>query len=515
MARYLLLFALSCVWGYSIVAGLGSQEQEQVTERRILQDGEPTCLPERAKGCVNEFDCCSGTCVRFPWTTMCQVFPYYKGPTIAPSFEPSLFHSALPTEEPVGEPSIAPTEAKFTGVPTIKPSAAPTTKPTSFTPTRAPTAQATPRKKTFPVLSTRGNQIIDQNGNNVRIIGINYFGFEGPNFCVLGLDKRNLRELLMEIKGFGFNALRIPWSSEMLRGSYPLAMSFELNPQFTGLSSLEILKEMINMCDQIGLMVLLDRHSAIAGNYHKEPRPYIESPYYTLAQFYKDWEFMTEYFLDNPSVVAYDIFNEPEKGSKWDWDQWASIAATAGNKIHAINPKPLILIEGVGSYDPTTGREYYWWGGLLKGWAVDTPPLNAPNKLVASPHVYPHSVYPMPWFLTATFPGNLKKVWTDNWAYIYRQNKHPIWIGEFGFTLSDRKDLLWLSNFVAFINGDYNNDGSNALDPGKMGMSFTVWCVNPESSDTDALFAPDYETINTAFLNVLRPLLMDRTEYVI
>jgi hypothetical protein len=66
---------------------------------------------------------------------------------------------------------------------------------------------------TFPMrMHTVGNQILDENDEPFRIKAVNWFGMEGTNYVPHGLWERPYRDMIDQMQGMGFNALRIPFS---------------------------------------------------------------------------------------------------------------------------------------------------------------------------------------------------------------------------------------------------------------------------------------------------------------
>jgi aryl-phospho-beta-D-glucosidase BglC (GH1 family) len=69
---------------------------------------------------------------------------------------------------------------------------------------------------TFGPLSTAGNQIIDTTGEPVRLAGISWFGFESEYRTLEGLALRSYQSYIDQMKGMGFNTIRIPFASQVL-----------------------------------------------------------------------------------------------------------------------------------------------------------------------------------------------------------------------------------------------------------------------------------------------------------
>ena len=65
-------------------------------------------------------------------------------------------------------------------------------------------------------LSTDGNKIVDINGEQVILTGVNWSGFETSSGVVDVLWERDWQSMLQQVKNLGFNCLRIPWSNDNL-----------------------------------------------------------------------------------------------------------------------------------------------------------------------------------------------------------------------------------------------------------------------------------------------------------
>ena len=146
----------------------------------VCQTG--VCMSERARGCTTDSDCCLGTCTTFPWGKQCRVNPLYKSPTAEPTvLPPSEFPSDTPTVGPTATPSTVPSEAPTTtAIPTeIPTTSVPTEIPTTSIPTTAAPTVWTDWVPVAPgYFATKGNQIINELNEPVRLAGINWFGFE-------------------------------------------------------------------------------------------------------------------------------------------------------------------------------------------------------------------------------------------------------------------------------------------------------------------------------------------------
>jgi endoglucanase len=163
----------------------------------------------------------------------------------------------------------------------------------------------------------------------------------------------------------------------------------------------------------------------------------------------------------------------------------------------------LIVVEGVscpsgatpnfwdGIPDPDCG----WWGGNLTMAGQFPVRLTNPRKLVYSAHDYGMSVFNQQrWFIDPTFPATLQPFWESMWGYLVRQNIAPVLLGEFGSTLADPKDGVWMPALLNYVQS--------------LGMSWTYWSLNPNSGDTKGLLLDDWTSIDHVRYDVIQPFLV-------
>jgi aryl-phospho-beta-D-glucosidase BglC (GH1 family) len=349
---------------------------------------------------------------------------------------------------------------------------------------------------------TSGNQILDVNGNPVAINAVSWFGFETTTYVVDGLWARNYQDMMKQMVQLGFNTIRIPYSEDIFNpANAPNSINYTLNPDLQGLSSLQILDKIVAYAGQIGLRIILDEHSAMAGDAANEQLWYIPgSTVYTQQAWINDWVALAERYNGNPTVIGADLHNEPHGDATWGdgnpATDWRMAAETAGNAILAVNPHWLIFVEGIQTYDGQSD----WWGGNLMGAGQYPVVLNVANRVVYSPHDYPASVSSQPWFSASNYPNNLPAVWTQFWGYLYRDNIAPVWLGEFGSELQTTSDQQWYQQITAYL-----ADTTGAPAGGK-GISWSWWSWNPNSGDTGGILQNDWTTVNENKLVGLTPL---------
>ena len=363
---------------------------------------------------------------------------------------------------------------------------------------------------------TSGSQILDSSNQPVKIAGINWFGFETGNYTFHGLWSRDYRDVLDQIKSLGYNTIRLPYSTQLFDAgtvansvsnapttkwpggmNLPLMVGGVMNG--TPLPPIQMLDKIIEYGGSIGLRFILDRHRPDSGA--QSPLWYTAT--YSESRWISDWVMLANHYAGNPAVVGADLHNEPHHiqgnnatGACWGCGNtatdWRLAAERAGNAILAANPNWLIIVEGVDCYgpngvmQPTEGADCTWWAGQLAG-AKDFPVrLNVANHLVYSAHEYDNGVFAQSWFSDPTFPNNMPALWDKWWGYLHKGNIAPVMVGEFGSLLNDPQDGVWLSSLMSYM-----GTGAN-------GISWTFWCLNPNSGDTGGILLDDWTSVNTA-----------------
>jgi len=352
---------------------------------------------------------------------------------------------------------------------------------TADTPSPCATAAPAPTDSAnLNYLYTEGNRILDAAGREVRITGINWFGLETSTFAPHGLDQRRWCDLLDQIAALGFNAIRIPFSNQLLDpDSVPTGIDLSLNPDLEDLSGIEIMDRIIAGARDRGLKVILDRHRPDA---HGQSELWYTDAY-PEERWLADWEMLTRRYLDDDTVIGFDLHNEPHGAACWGCGDpatdWRLAAERAGNAILAVNPNLLIIVEGVERYN----GDYCSWGGNLKGAQEYPVRLDVPNHLVYSAHDYGPGVYPQPWFDARDFPQNLVRLWDEHWGYINRLGIAPVLVGEFGGrSVGTDTEGIWQRTLVSYLRAN--------------GLHYTYWTLNPDSGDTGGLLLDDWSAVD-------------------
>ncbi|WUJ12222.1 cellulase family glycosylhydrolase [Actinoplanes sp. NBC_00393] len=373
-------------------------------------------------------------------------------------------------------------------------------------------------------LHVQGNQIVDEAGNPVWLTGTNWFGFNASERVFHGLWSGNITEITKSMADRGINIVRVPISTQLLlewkAGTFgTVNVNTYANPELTGKNSLQIFDFWLELCKQYGIKVMLDVHSAEADNSgHNHPVWWKGT--ITTENFYQGWEWVTNRYKANDTIVAMDIKNEPHGAqnesprAKWDGstdaDNWKYVAETAAKRILAINPNVLVLVEGNQAYprpgatwsspntNPDLTPNFYntWWGGNLRG--VKDHPVNLganQDQLVYSPHDYGPLVFNQPWFDKPFDKTTLTDdVWRPNWLYIHENGTAPLLIGEWGGRLGqDARQDKWMAALRDLIV--------------EHKLHQTFWVLNPNSGDTGGLLLDDWKTWDEQKYALLKPAL--------
>jgi endoglucanase len=275
----------------------------------------------------------------------------------------------------------------------------------------------------------------------------------------------------------GFNCVRLDFSTEMFFSNPKVTNSSVLaaNKELIGKSALEIFDLTVTSLTKHGVMVILNNHIGKAMWCCSESDG--EGLWYTKAypeeMFFNMWEELAARYQSNPFVVGADLRNELRRanGVSPSWGtgnlktDWKIAASTAGNRILAVNPNWLILVEGL-SY--ATDLSAFYNSPLT---------LSIPNKLVYSAHDYS-------WSQSASSYTELKTILDENWGNLVTENKPytaPVWVGEFGENTASQ----WWGWFTQYLR--------------ERDLDWGYWSVDGEQryheEETFGIFEMDYSTI--------------------
>ena len=315
-------------------------------------------------------------------------------------------------------------------------------------------------------LSTDGAAIVDDRGRPVRIASIGWDGSGGPaGYALQGLWAVSYGVVCDSIVAAGFNAVRIPWSDVNLDArplNQPVAgtIDYRCNPDLAGLSTWKIFRKIVVYAGQIGLKVIFDHHTNDGGGGQQPNGLWFDAGPGSNGQdgaghhgtipaavFKANWLRFAREYANNPTVIGFDLHNEPHHVS---WGAGGPSDALAmytdvGNAICAINPEVLIICEGPQDYRGGAPE------GDLRPVLARPVRLRAPRKVVYSIHAY---------------PGEISGAWPDagavavaryesRWGFVARQRIAPLWIGEMGASDPGAGGSAhdWAETLLAYMNG--------------------------------------------------------------
>jgi beta-galactosidase len=376
---------------------------------------------------------------------------------------------------------------------------------------------------------TEGNRIVDAAGRPIRIAAVNWFGMENKFFVPAGLDDRTLDSIVGRAAGLGFNAIRLPFSNQVVEENPVITGHIAANPTLKGLHALDIMDRIVASAQRHGLRVILDDGRSSAGTQPQGNGLWYTSKYPESA-WIADWQALVTRYDENPTVVGVDLRNEPHTGPPGPWTvkayltqgstwgpyqgvdnpatDWRLAAERGGNAVLAINPHLLIFVEGLQLYPDSTqpdGIDSYWWGGILTPAKKYPVKLDVDHQLVYSPHEYGPFKYPMSFFGPKMSYQSMVSVWQKHWGFLDNAASKvgaPIFIGEFGTCgngpscVTDSKpgsQGLWFTFLMRYLKQHPE-------------ISWSFWALNGTShlgDDTkNYILAKDWRTIRV-------PLLVD------
>jgi endoglucanase len=312
-------------------------------------------------------------------------------------------------------------------------------------------------------LSTSGRFIVDAQGKRVRLAGVNWYGASEDLGVPAGLDVIH-RDLLSQlIVGYGFNCVRFPFSVWMTQQTAPVPDQYlAANPDLSGKTPIEVYDACVQALTGAGLIVIPNCHLLDFGwcCTDQDDNGLWFNDRWTADTFTATWQEIVRRYAANPLVAAMDVKNEPRPATvggrvmnpTWgpgDETDFGAMYSTIGNVIHGLNPHLLIICEGLG------------YATDLSGVASHPVKLTQANKVVYSMHDYS-------WFHAgnqsqADYADQMNKAG----GYVLGDKIAPLWIGEFGDTVSSlsAQSSGWFANIRAWLT---DND-----------VDWCWWALNP------------------------------------
>lgn len=280
------------------------------------------------------------------------------------------------------------------------------------------------------------------------------------------------------IRDLGFNSVRLPYSDEMVRDN-PLIPASRLaanrdlvDPETGGASARDVFTAVVESLTDAGLLVIVNNHITQAtwccgANLCDAgwANDWFGGQWFcrvsqTTEEWIEHWETVMRPLAHNPRVIGVDLRNEPR--GLWGtlhWDDWVAAAERAAERLLALNPDWLIIVEGISSANDLSG---------VRTRPVRLPPPFAADRVVYSAHVYSWSgwgsLYPYSRRTYEDFVASMRA----NWAYLLEEDLAPVWVGELGTPDQPTEgDCNYWTHLVEFLRVTDASWGYWALNPRK------------------------------------------------
>jgi endoglucanase len=287
-----------------------------------------------------------------------------------------------------------------------------------------------PAAPAFP-LRISGKVIVDAHGQRVRLKAFNWYGAESPDGVVGGLAYQSLATIVRELRGWGFNAVRLLWSNQIVETN-PVVnrQALTANPDLAGLRALDIFDRVVSTLAANQIMVILDNHvsDAIWCCSDTDGNGLWYSSRYPESVWINDWQSVARRYAHQPYVVGADLRNElrceavdgASLCATWGGNpatDWHAAAQRGGNAVLAANPNLLIFVEGT------------HYATDLSGAAGLPVLLHSAGHVVYESHDYGFNYSSKPLDGYSDWVARI----TPRWGYLATgPNPQPLWLGEFG-----------------------------------------------------------------------------------
>ena len=400
-------------------------------------------------------------------------------------------------------------------------------------------------------LHVENGVVVDMNGNEVWMTGVNWFGYNVGSQIFDGAWSANVHNCLKLISDHGFNLLRVPMSTQILlqwKAGEPdpiIKLNEYENPELTvegvvggtPMYSFDIWNQVVEWCREEGIKIMMDVHCATTNAAGHNYALWYDSNYSE-----QDWldalAWFADYYKDDDTIIAIDLKNEPHGKTddgifaKWDGssdqNNWRYGAEKGAMACLEKNPNLLIMVEGIEVYPKFEEGESWashsvdytrypwspyhgaWWGANFRGareFPVDLGKYQ--SQLVYSPHDYGPLVWEQDWFHLEGEKPNftsykfdrqslLDEYWYDTWAYLVEEGISPLLMGEWGGFIDKENDPSGANTQWLTILRDYMTEKH---------IHHTFWCFNENSSDTGGLMYDNFQKWDDEKYAFVKPAL--------
>jgi endoglucanase len=283
-----------------------------------------------------------------------------------------------------------------------------------------------PNARKLPLISVKGNRLVDPQGNTVLFRGVS---ISDPD--KIETQGHWNREHFAKIKEMGARVVRIPVHPAAWRERTPEAY-------------LKLLDQAVEWCTDLGMYVDIDWHSI--GNLKTG---LFQDPMYntSMQETFEFWRTIARHYSGqnhsgHNTVAFFEFFNEPttynNQLGKISWEDWKAINEELLGVVRAWDRETICLVAG---FD----------------WAYDLTPLRL------SPIEGEGVAY-------VTHPYSFKrtKPWEPKWEedFGFAAGSYPVVATEFGFGPRDGGDSGYGEAIVKYLEAK--------------GISWIAWCFDPE-----------------------------------
>jgi len=312
------------------------------------------------------------------------------------------------------------------------------------------------------LFGTMGSVLTYQN-EPIQLRGISWYGTEMINQVVEGLWQYPMDHYLDILVDHSFNALRIPFSVDMMfykNSTVPDPNLIQADASLANMTSLEILDQLFRKCGERGIVILLDCHRISMSN----PTPYWYIPnssYFTEDIFFENWRRVLDHFSVYPNLLGVEIYNEPHGNATMD--EFSRMVV----RLLDLHPTDVLLfIDGV-----EWGHDFRELYGLN--------PFTPRSQIVYGPHVYGPTLTP----LLRYTEEYVEYLYNQYFGFLQEQYNASICITEWGYNSNNVPDTQWAELFVRYL---VDHDIHNQF----------LWALNPNGKDIKGLLKPDWKTIH-------------------
>jgi len=329
---------------------------------------------------------------------------------------------------------------------------------------------------------TTNKNSIYLNNKIINIKGITWNGFQSENFVLLGLWKHSIEFYLDKIKYNGFNAIRIPYSSEFIYYNseiIPNYKTIEKDLELKNKTSLQILDLLFEKTEKKNILVTLNLNRL-----HKDYTSGIwnDNKTFTNEIFLNSWYTLLDRYKDRKNLFAIDIFEQPSgnyvnfcNNDPYDWKNFSQYFM---QKIQDRYPdkKWLFFVQGINHNDNFLNLKCDYSQSLM-------------NRIVFTPHLWNQ-------FQNMSIKSQIEQYynqWDQNFGFLATNNTVMI-------TKASSDDFFWMSFLKDYlIQNKLNN----------------IFLYNLEYSSINGILEENWSDFDNAKLNIIDDIQPNSTTIIL